>query len=458
MTEEEREAWALFRYRLISPLLDPAASRADKAAYVQFVTEHPPTAPTGQPLVPSIRTLERYQAAYRQGGFEALRPHPRADMGSLRAIPAALWDPAVAFKREVPERSAEQVLALLTAWCPTVGLDPHLVTTIHRSTLYRHWQRAGITKRRLRTAAPKRYRRWEAPEPGALWQTDVMNGPYIPDPTPEDPHRKRATYCLVLMDDFSRRIVAGRFAWAADSTLLEALLWDALQKWGAPERLYTDNGAIYTSDRLDVIGARLNIRLIHTPPYTPSGKGKQERLWGSIQASFLPELRVEPARSLGHLNRWFGAWCDEHYHRRVHRETGETPFARWGSGGGHRALTWAQIREAFRIELTRWVDKTGQIRFQGERWMVPEGLLQTRVQLRLDPHQPDAVAIWYQGQYYGPAVKASAALPPESPLAAPVASEPAGPGLSYLTVLAERQAARRPTGVRYHRDKEEGDT
>ncbi|MDA8193665.1 MAG: DDE-type integrase/transposase/recombinase [Thermaerobacter sp.] len=173
----------------------------------------------------------------------------------------------MALKREVPERSAEQVLALLAAWAST-GLDPALVASLRRSTWYRHWHRAGMTRRRLRTAAPKRYRRWEAPEPGALWQSDVMNGPYLPDPTPEDPDRKRATDCLVLMDDYSRRIVAGRFAWSADSTLLEALLWEALQKWGAPERLYTDNGAIYTSDRLETILARLTVRLVHAPPYT----------------------------------------------------------------------------------------------------------------------------------------------------------------------------------------------
>ncbi|MDA8193666.1 MAG: helix-turn-helix domain-containing protein [Thermaerobacter sp.] len=85
MTEDERDAWALFRYRLISPLLDPAASRADKAAYYQFVCDHPPTAPTGQPVVPSVRTLQRYQHQYRHSGFDALRPQPRTDLGSLRA-------------------------------------------------------------------------------------------------------------------------------------------------------------------------------------------------------------------------------------------------------------------------------------------------------------------------------------------------------------------------------------
>ena len=47
-----------------------------------------------------------------------------------------------------------------------------------------------------------------------------MNSPWIPDPTAEEPTRPRATYCLVLRDDYSRRVVAGRFAWAADAASL----------------------------------------------------------------------------------------------------------------------------------------------------------------------------------------------------------------------------------------------
>jgi len=99
-----------------------------------------------------------------------------------------------------------------------------------------------------------------------------MNGPYLPDPTATQPDRKRATYCLVILDDYSRRVVAGRFAWHADSALLEQLLWEAIQRWGAPQRLYTDQGAIYTSDRLGVLCGRLNIRLVHTPPTRPKAK------------------------------------------------------------------------------------------------------------------------------------------------------------------------------------------
>jgi putative transposase len=448
MTEEECEAWALYRYRVISPLLDPATDRPPWCTYLTQLQATPITAPTGQSQPPSARTIRRWIHQYRAGGFAALRPQPRADLGKLRAFPPALWDQAVAFKREVPERSAEQVLALLRAWAPTAGISVAAIATMRRSTLYRHWHQAGWTRKRIRTTAPKRYRRWEAAGPGDLWQSDVMNGPFLPDPTPDEPDRRRATYCLVLLDDYSRRIVAGQFAWHADTTLLEGLLWQAVQRWGVPQRLYTDNGAIYVSHRLEGILARLDVRLRHTPPYEPAGKGKQERLWGSIQASFLPELRVRPATSLGELNTWFTAWSEEHYHARVHRETGETPFARWQAGNMHRSVTWEALHAAFLERGHRTVDKTGQIAWQGRKWIVPEGLLQCRVELRWDPHAPETVTVWYENQCYGQAVAADAPGGSAAPRAA--TPDPAvwvGPGLSYLEILAEQRTARHAGGI-----------
>ena len=273
MTEEACEAWALYRYRVMSPGLDPATAPQTRAAYRAQWRAQPITAPTGEVAPPSDRTLRRWLQIYRQGGFAALRPQPRADVGHLRAIPPALWEQAVAFKREVPERSADQVLALLRAWAPTVGMPVAAIDAVRRSTLYRHGHRAGWTKKRMRTAAPKRDKRWEAAGPGDLWQSDVMTGPFLPDPTPDQPDRMRATDCLVILDDYSRRIVAGQFAWSADTALLEALLWQAVHRWGAPQRRYCDNGPIYVSRRIEGILARLAIRLIHTPPYTPEGKG-----------------------------------------------------------------------------------------------------------------------------------------------------------------------------------------
>ena len=52
MTDEERDAWALFRYRLISPLLDPVGLPTDRRDYLEFLHTHPPSLPRGSPFCP----------------------------------------------------------------------------------------------------------------------------------------------------------------------------------------------------------------------------------------------------------------------------------------------------------------------------------------------------------------------------------------------------------------------
>ena len=46
MTDDERAAWALFRWRLISPLLDPACTRADRRDFLGvFASPSAPRSP-----------------------------------------------------------------------------------------------------------------------------------------------------------------------------------------------------------------------------------------------------------------------------------------------------------------------------------------------------------------------------------------------------------------------------
>lgn len=168
-----------------------------------------------------------------------------------------------------------------------------------------------------------------------------------------------------------------------------------------------------------------------------------------MQSSFLPELRVQPADSLGQLNTWFTAWCEEHDHRRVHRETGEAPIVRWQTPQAHRPVSWEALHRAFQDRCQRTVDKTGQVSWQGRRWLVPEGLLPCRVELRWDPHAPETVEVWYENQCYGRAVAAdSPTIVPEA--APPPAPDPwVGPGLSYLEILATQRQTRLQGGIQW---------
>lgn len=75
--------------------------------------------------------------------------------------------------------------------------------------------------------------------------------------------------------------------------------------------------------------AKLGIKLIHSTPGRPQGRGKIERFFKTVRDQFLVELSKPDSDTLVpdllSLNRLFTAWCETVYHRTVHSETGQTP-------------------------------------------------------------------------------------------------------------------------------------
>ena len=93
-----------------------------------------------------------------------------------------------------------------------------------------------------------------------------------------------------------------------------------------------DNGSHYRSQHLALICAKLGIALIHSRPYQPQGRGKQERWFRTVRSQFLPLLGRDDLRSLQDLNRRLWAWVEGEYHHSPHRSLdGQTPLERWAS-------------------------------------------------------------------------------------------------------------------------------
>ena len=95
--------------------------------------------------------------------------------------------------------------------------------------------------------------------------------------------------------------------------------------------------------------------LIHTPPYTPQGRGKIERFFRSVRDRFLPTCPEQI--TLDGMNQMFSEWIQIDYHGRVHSSTGETPIQRFGR---HIELTRtapADLEDHFRKEVRRRVTK-----------------------------------------------------------------------------------------------------
>jgi putative transposase len=275
------------------------------------------TDPAGRRVRISRQTLDRWIRDWRNGGFDALVPSPRQ---ASQRTPVEVMELAVALRRENPDRTAAGIRRILRA---QLGWSPD------ERTLQRHFTRLGLTGP-APIEAPAVFGRFEAGRPNELWTGDALHAPVIAG---------RKTYLFAFIDDHSRAVVGYRFGYAEDTVRLAAALRPALAARGVPEAIYVDNGSAFVDAWLLRACAKLGIKLTHSTPGRPQGRGKIERFFRTVREQFLVEITGDPelagrhlVASLAELNRLFAAWVETVYHRTVHSETGLPPLARWQAG------------------------------------------------------------------------------------------------------------------------------
>jgi putative transposase len=263
-TEQDREdarrvrarEVGLFRYGLISDALDAGLSTKQRGRLVRAVAARTHPGPFGTPVRVSRASLDRWMRAYRAGGFAALVPAPRR---VLPSTPAHVLELAVALKTEAPDRTAAQVAVVLAAHG---GLAPSA------RTLQRHFAAAGLARSRPDGGPLAVFGRFEADRPNARWVGDALHGPLVAG---------RKAILIAFLDDHSRAVVAARWGHAENAVALRETLKVALASRGRPGQVYVDNGACFIDAGLRRACAVLGIKLTHSQPAKPAGRGKIER-------------------------------------------------------------------------------------------------------------------------------------------------------------------------------------
>ena len=133
----------------------------------------------------------------------------------------------------------------------------------------------------------------------------------------------------MLVDDYSRLLVHGRWMTEENTRAGQDVLRSAIARRGLPEILHVDNGAPYANHQLARACAVLGIALVHSKPYAPQGRGKQERLNSYIRASFIAEMEDRGIASFDELNDLFMAWAEQVANARAHAETKQAPIERF---------------------------------------------------------------------------------------------------------------------------------
>jgi transposase InsO family protein len=262
--------WALCRYQVISAYLALDPPRGQRGAFREQMAARVWTDPDGAPLQVCAETIRAWVRRYRRDGLAGLENAQRAHEGVQVLTPEQVAL-ACTLKKDVPERSLDRLIQIMEgpAKVPK-GL-------VKRSTLHRALQKAGLSARKARIPDAEDLDRFESSAPNDLWQSDMLVGPWLPDP--ERPGKVRRAYLYAFLDDHSRLVLHGRFSFKGDLPALELVFRRALQKHGIPKRVYYDNGATYRSHHMRRIVAELGMHgITFTKRHRPMGHGKIEVL------------------------------------------------------------------------------------------------------------------------------------------------------------------------------------
>ena len=318
------------------------------------------------------QTVHVWLRNYASGGLGALADHSSRPAGCPHQMPAAVEARVVALRTEHPGWGSRTILY----WLGREGVDPLPGRTSVDRCLVRHGLIAPTPRRRKRSD----YRRWERSVAMDLWQMDVVGGVRLVDGT--------EAKIVSGIDDHSRFVVSAQVVPRATAGPVCAALELAIDRFGAPRQVLTDNGKVFTSRfgpgpgpvRFDRICAGHDIGHLLIAPRSPTTTGKVERWHKTLRKEFLTgKVFASVDDAQGQLDIWV-----HHYnHDRPHQSIGRVPpFERFRLAPPRRAaVPPAAPLAAAQTGPTRVVSRAGTVSFAGVRYPVGVWLAGQRVQV-----------------------------------------------------------------------------
>lgn len=385
MTENDREKIALFRYGLISPILNGQVKKQKEYLQKEAAKVHEVPYYGSKEYVP--KTIYGWLRAYRRGGFDALKPKRRSDRGCSRKIKGQLKNRLIKLREDNPG------LSVKLFYDKMVENEEFLPSELSYSTVYRFFKKNNLIKTEIEKQPDRR--RFSFDIVNKMWQGDLSYGPWL-----NINDKKKRSYLLAFIDDYSRIVPYGMFSLTEKFSALQKVFSQALLRRGIPDLVYVDNGKIYKSDRLHLACAELGITLIHTKPYDAAAKGKIERFFSTVKKRFVPLLKEEDKSSLNNLNQAFWQWLETNYHRKSHSALDKTPLKTYMNQISKvETLDDPEILEKIFLKKdTRKVKHDGTISFKKKLYQVPPRLIGKRIEIRFNPQTKDKLYIYEQGR------------------------------------------------------------
>jgi transposase InsO family protein len=300
----------------------------------------------------SRRWVQILAARYLAEGGAAFEARSRRPHTSPRRTSQATEDAIVALRKELAEAGHDAGAETIAWHLRQRGGRPPSVATI-----WRILSRRGFVTPQPHKRPRSSWHRFQAELPNEVWQADITHWP-LADGTD--------TEILNIVDDHSRLLTGCTARKIFKAGGIVADLHAAMARHGRPERMLTDNGAVFTGlyrgrgwVALERELTALGIALSHSRPYHPQTCGKVERLHQTLK-NWL--ARQDPAATTAGLQAQLDSFTAYYNTQRPHRATGRrTPQAAWNARP--RAIPTRQgirISEHFRVRRDR-VDTDGKL-------------------------------------------------------------------------------------------------
>jgi len=251
------------------------------------------------------------------------------------------------------------------------GADPPAASTVH-AILRRHGRITELG------GSPSADRRFEMNAPNLLWQMDFKGWVTLAD--------GMRCHSLTILDDHSRYLVCLKACADEQSLTVRGHLEVTFRRYGLPEAIFVDNGSPWGDasgqrwTRLGVWLLKLGVRVLHSRPYHPQSRGKNERLHRTLNAEVFELCRL---RDLTAAQRAFNQWREIYNHDRPHEALGQdVPASRYRPSARSMPDTLA-TPDYQRGEIVRKVGSTrAYISFMGRQWPVGQAFFGERLAIR----------------------------------------------------------------------------
>jgi transposase InsO family protein len=285
----------------------------------------------------SRQTVTAWRKRYEAGGLGGLADRSRRPHCSPGRISADVEALICEMRRHHRRWGARRISYEL-------GIELGGRGTPSRSTVHRVLLRNGLVN--VQEQQHKRvYKRWAREAPMHLWQLDIVGGVFLAD--------GRECKMLTAIDDHSRFVVAATVLERPSGPAVCEAFIAALNRWGAPFEVLTDNGKQFTGKftrplPVEVLFERIcrenGITARLTKRRSPTTTGKVERFHRTLRRELLDEVgafaSIETAQAA--IDEWVHAYNTMRPHQSLNMATPASLFRGRTADSALRSATGAE--------------------------------------------------------------------------------------------------------------------